>query len=65
MFRMTVRKQNAITMTKERESLLSIEKLIQITVKDLEKSTGEEAIKRDGNNTTVADYSINLMIVWE
>lgn len=62
-FRMTVRYKNTIVETKERESLLSIEKLIQLTAKNLEEITGQEPIERDRNNTTVGNYSINLMIV--
>jgi len=62
-FRMTVRYKNKTIEIKERESLLSIEKLIQITAKNLEEVTQEKAILRDRNNTTVGDYSINLMII--
>lgn len=62
-FRMTVRYENGTIEIKERESLLSIEKLIQITAKNLEEITGEKSIVRDRNNTTVGDYSINLMII--
>lgn len=63
MFRMTVRYKNAIIETIERDSLLSIEKLIKIKANNLQEITGADIVKIDRNNNTIGVYSINLMII--